>query len=61
MAATPCLTCGQDVGEPLPSVLAIKKRLGMPLTPQKRCPECLCKALLSLADEPDDLDAEVQS
>ena len=50
----PCITCGGDVGEPIPALVAAKKRFGMPIKPAKRCPKCVWTSLLAFAASPDD-------
>lgn len=38
----------------MPELIAAKKKLGMPITPPKRCPKCIWSSLLKFADSDDD-------
>ncbi len=46
-----CIDCGGPTGELSPEMRRAKTRLGMPLTPPKRCPKCLWKSLETLKDD----------
>jgi hypothetical protein len=46
-----CITCEADAGELSPEMRRAKERLGMPLTPPKRCPSCVWESLQDLIDD----------
>lgn len=57
MVSDPCITCGGPVGPMSPELRKAKERFGLPLTPPKRCSECVWTSLLAFADAPDEDEA----
>ena len=55
----PCITCGGDVGAPIPKLVEARVRRGMSPT-VKRCPKCMMGSLMKFMASPDE-DSEAPS